>query len=144
LKKLHVQLPSIDTGELIPNALHAVKASVQQASVEIDRYLKMKVKKHEGLKTLLIDLEGTLDHFNVREVKKRILEAARRAHMDIVINLEHLRHAAPEALQSLTDHRLIQRLAPVARVKFMNLKSSYQEVLKNLSTSGLEVSPEEL
>ena len=144
LKKLHVQLPSIDTGHLIPNSLHAVKTSVQEATAQIDRFLKMKVKRHEGLTTLMIDLEGTLDRFNVKEVKKRIIKAAQKAHMDIVINLEHLRHAAPEALHSLLDQDLLSQLAPMARVKFMNLKASYQQAIENISTAGIEISPEEL
>jgi radical SAM superfamily enzyme YgiQ (UPF0313 family)/anti-anti-sigma regulatory factor len=142
LKKLHVQLPSSDTGNLIPNALNAVKASVQEASTQIDQFLKMKVKKHEGLTTLMIDLEGTLDRVNVAEVKKRVVEAAKKARMDIVINLEHLRHAAPEALQTLAEH--VKRLTPLAKVRFMNLKGSFQQAIENLSVSGLEVSPEEL
>ncbi|HET6369659.1 MAG TPA: radical SAM protein [Nitrospiria bacterium] len=142
LKKLHVQLPSSDTGNLIPNALNAVKASVQEASTQIDHFLKMKVKKHEGLKTLMIDLEGTLDRANVAEVKKRVVDAAKKARMDIVINLEHLRHAAPEALQTLAEH--VKRLTPMTKVRFMNLKASFQQALENLSVSGLEVSPEEL
>ena len=144
LQKLRVQLPSIDTGHLIPNALHAVKTSVQEASAQIDHFLKMTVKKHEGLKTLMIDLEGTLDRINVKEVKKRIITAARKAQLNVVINLEHLRFAAPEALHSLMDRSLMTRLAPLATIKFMNLKGSFQQALKNISTTGLEISPEEL
>ena len=105
---------------------------------------KMKIKKHEGFTALMIDLEGTLDRFNVKEVKKRIAKAAQKAHMDIVINFEHLRYAAPEALQSLLDRSHLNRLAPMASVKFMNLKTSYQQALKNISTASPEISPEEL
>lgn len=144
LKKLHVQLPSLDTEPLIPNALHAVKASVQEASTQIDRFLKMKVKKHEGLTTLMIDLEGTLDRFNVKEVRRRIVEAAKKAKMDIVINFEHLRHAAPEALHALLDGKYLQRLAPAVRIKVKNLSASYQQALQNLSVSSLEIFSEDL
>ncbi len=144
LKKLHVQLPSVDTGNLIPNALNAVKTSLQEASTQIDRFLKIKVKKHEGLTTLMIDLEGTLDRFNVNEVRRRVVETAKRARMDIVINFEHLRHAAPEALQALLDWKQLQRLVPAVRVKVVNLKASYQQALENFSLAGLEVSLEDL
>lgn len=144
IKKLHVQLPSNDTGDLVPNALSAVKASVQEASTQIDRFLNMKVKKHEGLTTLMIDLEGTLDRVNVTEVIKRVVEAAKKARMDIVINLEHLRYAAPEALRALMDKQLIKRLAPMATVRFMNLKASFQQALENISLAGLEVAPEDI
>jgi len=143
LKKLRVQLPSIDTGKLIPNALHAVKASVQEKSAQVDRFLKMKVTKDERLKRLLIDLEGTLDRFNVKEVKERISKAAHKAHMDIVVNLEHLQQAAPEALHSLLEAGLRTKLSPAVNLKFMNLRASFQQALENLSTAGLEVSPEE-
>ncbi len=144
LKRLHVQWPSINTGHLIPNTLHAVKTSVQEATTHIDRFLKMKVKKHEGLPTLMIDLEGTLDRFNARKVRRRVLQAARRAKMDIVINFEHIRYAAPEALQTLIDWKALKRLAPAIRVKFLNLKTSFRETVDHLSLSGLEISKEDL
>ncbi len=140
LKALHVQLPSLDTGHLIPNARHAVAASVQQ----IDRFLKMTVKKHEGLTTLIVELEGTLDRINVHEVRERVIEAARRARMDIVINFEHLRHAAPEALHALLDWRPLHQLAPAVRIKAMNLKASFQQAFDHLVSrdlgTGLEIS----
>ncbi len=144
LKKLHVQLPSVDTGNLIPNALNAMKTSLQEASTQIDQFLKIKVKKHERLTTLMIDLEGTLDRFNVNEVRRRVVETAKRARMDIVINFEHLRHAAPEALHALLDWKQLQRLVPAVRVKVVNLKASYQQAFENFSLAGLEVSVEDL
>jgi hypothetical protein len=60
--------------------------------------------------------------------------------MDIVINFEHLRHAAPEALHALLDWKQLQRLVPAVRVKVVNLKASYQQALENFSLVGLEVS----
>jgi len=139
LKNLHVQLPSIDTGHLIPNALYAMKTSVQEASTQIDRYLRMKVKKHEGLTTLMIDLEGTLDRFNVQEVKKRIVQAAQKARMDIVVNFEHLKHATPAALQALVDKDLLHKISPYARLRYLNLKQAFQEAVGNLSLAGFEL-----
>jgi len=144
LKKLRVELPSNDTGNLIPNALSAVKTSVKEATTQIDRYLKMKVKKHEGLTTLLIELEGTLDRFNVGEVKKRILKAANKAKMDIVINFEHLKYAAPEAISTLLDWRPLKHLAPKVRIKVMNLKNSFKETVDHLALRGREISKEDL
>jgi anti-anti-sigma regulatory factor len=134
----------VDTGNLIPNALNAVKTSLQEASTQIDRFLKIKVKKHEGLTTLMIDLEGTLDRFNVNEVRRRVVETAKRARMDIIINFEHLRHAAPEALHALLDWKQLQRLVPAVRIKVVNLKASYQQAFENFSLAGLEVSLEDL
>lgn len=142
LRRLHVQMPSIDTGNLIPNALNAVKTSVQEATTQIDRYLRMKVKKHEGLTTLMIDLEGTLDRVNVAEVKKRVLKAARRAKMDIVINFGNLRFAAPEALKALLE--ALKRLGPAVRIKVINLKASFKEAVEKMSLAGLEISMEEI
>jgi radical SAM superfamily enzyme YgiQ (UPF0313 family) len=144
LNRLRVELPSIDTGNLIPNALVAVKTSVKEATTQIDRYLRMKVKKHEGLTMLLIELEGTLDSINVAEVKKRILKAANKAKMDIVINFEHLKFAAPEAISALLDWRPLKHLAPAVRVKVMNLKNSFKETVDHLSLRGREISKEDL
>ena len=104
----------------------------------------MKVKKHEGLTTLMIDLEGTLDRINVAEVKKRILKAANKARMDIVINFEHIKYAAPEAISALLDWKPLKHLAPAARIKVMNLKTSFKETVDHLSLAGREISMEEL
>lgn len=144
LKKLQVQLPSIDTENLIPNALNAVKTSVQEATIQIDRFLKMKVKKEEGPAALWIDLEGTLDRINVAEVKKRVLQAAKKARMNIVINFEHIKYAAPEAIRALLDWKKLHRLVPAVRVRVTNLNASFKETVAHLSLSGLEISKEEL
>ena len=144
IRKLRVQLPSVDTGNFIPNALVAVKNSMQETSNKIDRFLKIKVKKDESLTTLMIELEGTLDRFNVQEVRNRVVEAAKKAHMDIVINFENLKYLAPEALQSLLDWTQIQRLAPAVRIKFLNLKASFQQTLTQPLPIGIEIAKKEV
>ena len=127
IKKLRCQIPSTDTGNFIPNTLNAMKSSMEETSTQIDRFLKIKVKKQEDLSTLMVELEGTLDRFNVMEVMKRVVEAAKKARMDIVINLEHLKYAAPEALQTLLEWTPLPRIVPAVRVTVLNIKSSFQE-----------------
>ncbi|HEY5648258.1 MAG TPA: STAS domain-containing protein, partial [Nitrospiria bacterium] len=145
IKGLQGQFPSIDTGNLIPNTLWAVKSSVRAATGQIDHFLRVKVRRAEHLVGgLVIELEGTLDRFNVAKVKKRVLKAAKKAHTDIVINFEHLRYAAPEAIRALLDWDRLRKVAPSVKIKVMNLKASFKETLGNLSLAGLEVSKEEI
>jgi anti-anti-sigma regulatory factor len=142
LKKLTVQIPSTYSGRLIPNALHAVRSSVEEAAQQIDRYLQIKVRKHEGLRTLLIELEGTLDQINVAELRRRLQDTAKRAQMDIVINFEHLKYAAPEALAGLLEW--VRNVKPALRVRVMNLKNSFKETVDHVALGAVEVSKEEL
>lgn len=144
INKLRCEIPSINTGDFIPNTLDTMKASMQETSSQIDQFLKIKVKKHESLSTLLVDLEGTLDRFNVREVRKRVVEAAKNAHMDIVINLEHLKYAAPEALQTLLEWTALPSIVPAVRVKVLNIKSSFEEAFKTPLSIAPEMSGEKL
>ncbi len=142
LKRLQVQLPSIETKNLIPNALQTVAASVQEATQQIDRFLKMRVQKNDRLTTLMVDLEGTLDRANVNEVLRRLRQAAKKAQMDIVVNFEHLRFAAPEALQALIGQ--LERLRPALRIRVTNLAGSFKDAAEKLSRAGLEVTKEDI
>ncbi len=144
IKKLHVRLPSVDTANVIPNALLAMKTSVQETTTKIDGFLKMKVKKNDTLTALLVDLEGTLDRVNVKEVIKRVVDAAKKAGMDIVINFENLKHATPEALQALMEWMKFQHLAPAVHIKFLNLKDAFQEALTQPIPIGIETAKKEL
>lgn len=142
LRRLQVQIPSLNAERLIPNALNAVKSSVQGAATQIDRYIRIKPIKLENLRGLMIDLEGTLDRANVAEVRRRIKKAVKKARFEIVINFEHLRYAAPEALASLLEW--LRSLTPGVSVRVMNLKASFRETVDHLALAGLEISKEEL
>jgi hypothetical protein len=72
------------------------------------------------------------------------LAAANKAKMDIVINFEHLKYAAPEAITALLDWRPLKHLAPAVRIKVMNLKTSFKETVDHLSLAGREISKEDL
>jgi radical SAM superfamily enzyme YgiQ (UPF0313 family) len=126
IQNLQDRLPSYETDNLIPNALHNLKEAV---SGQIDRFLNVKARKNEAQDTLQVDLKGTLDQFAAKEIQKRLLKAAQKAKMDIVVNFEHLAHATPKALQTLTDKEMIRKGAAAARIKYMNLKNSFEKAL---------------
>ena len=87
----------MDTASLIPNALHKIKVPAKPHEL----FLNIKGRRHDASVSLFIDLEGTLDHLNARELLNRIKDAAQQARMDIVVNFEHLRQATPGAIQML-------------------------------------------
>ncbi len=76
LKNLQVKLPTSETQQLIPNALHPQPSP---GSKPQELYLKMKARRHDAFAALFIDLEGTLDHLNAKELLKRIQQAGRAA-----------------------------------------------------------------
>ncbi len=146
IKALQTQFPvlaSIKQDELIPNALEALRSTVDNVSQQIDRILKVKARKAESLKALLIDLEGTLDQFNAKQLIAKLRETASQTKLDLVINCQHLRHATPDAISMLLDRGWISQLAPPVKVRYVNLKQAYRDALERLALSGSELLSEE-
>lgn len=143
IQNLHVQLPSLATENLIPNALHAIKEKAAGAAQQIDRFLQIKVKRSDNpaeqpqasQPALHLDLEGTLDETSAKEFRKRLLEAVRKARVEIVVNFEHVRHATPQAFHALLDGDFRQSLKTHASVRFINLKNAFQAALDRVATA---------
>ncbi len=129
LKNLQAKLPSLDTGQLIPNALHKIKVPAKPHEL----FLNIKGRRHDASVALFIDLEGTLDHLNARELLNRIKDAAQQARMDIVVNFEHLRQATPGAIQMLLDQDVLKAVAPYAKLRYRKLKDAFDSALEGLT-----------
>jgi len=136
LKHLQARLPTLHTEQLIPSALHAQKR-IGDASYEL--WLNIKARRHDRLAAIIVDLEGTLDHLNARELLDRIGHAVERAKMDIVVNFEHLRQATPQALQTLLDGEALKSVAPHAKIRYWKFKAAFAAALQGFSLSGLEM-----
>ncbi len=121
MKELGGKLPSLTAGHLIPNALDSLKEKVA------DGFLYLKVKKI-SLFALRIDLEGTLDHLNVRELLRRAAQAAATARLEIEINVERLRYAHPGALKALKEG--VKATAHAGAIRLVNFKESFQQALE--------------
>lgn len=131
LKNLQAKLPTVDTGLLIPNALLKIKQTVP--AKPHDLFLNIKGRRHDASMSLFIDLEGTLDHLNARELLNRIKDAAQQARMDIVVNFEHLRQATPKAIQMLLDQDMLQAVTPYAKLRYRKLKDAFQSAVEGLT-----------
>ena len=132
LKTLQAKLPSFETNQLIPNALHSLKQNVKAGSAQ-DLFLNIRARRHDTFAALMIDLEGTLDHLNARELVKRIKDAAQQARMDIIVNFEHLRQATPDAIHTLLDGDMLKAIAPYANLRYRKFKDAFQTALQELT-----------
>ena len=144
IKNLQTKLPTFETNQLIPNALFSLKQNVQAVGQQ-DLFLNIRARRHDAFVALFIELEGTLDHLNAKELLSRITKAAKDAQMDIVVNFEHLRQATPKAIQTLLDGEILNSVKPYANLRYRKLKESFQSTLQELgiSDSGLiEETPE--
>ena len=144
IKTLHDRLPSIERDQVIPNALHTFKEKVETMSEQIDQFLQIKAKKSETQQSLTVELEGTLDHLNVQELKKRIEKAAEKAKLEIIVNFANLKHATPAALRSLLEGDYLKKVGPYAKIRYQNLMNSFRTEIENLALSGLELRQEDL
>ncbi len=142
LKTLQAKLPSfgLETEQLIPNALHALKKAGETSQ---ELWLKIKAKRHDQFAALIVDLEGSLDHLSARELLRRITQAAERARMDIIVNFEHLRDATPRALQTLLDSEALNAVTPYVKIRYRKLTTAFEAALDGLSLNGLEMLKED-
>ncbi|MFQ5456666.1 MAG: radical SAM protein [Nitrospirota bacterium] len=129
LKNLRGQFPAFETDNFIPNALYSIKEKVDTLSGRIDKYLDIKASKDSNISKIHIELEGTMDRLNCKELIKRVTETAKNVRVDIVINFENLRYITPPALSTILDTDVIKKIAPYAELTYMNLKRSFQEAL---------------
>jgi hypothetical protein len=140
IKTLQAKLPSVDMENPIPNALLALK----KVSGQVDQFLSVKARKHEKLAALMVELEGALDRFNAAELKTLLASAADKAKLDIIVNFEHLRHATPQALQTLLDGEFFKKAAPSVRVRYHKLTAAFESSLAGMSFHGLDLLQEDL
>jgi radical SAM superfamily enzyme YgiQ (UPF0313 family) len=144
LKNLQAKLPVLDPDQLIPSALHALKQRFDPKAPSAQQLtLNIKVKRHDKFAALFMDLEGALDHLNVHELINRIREAAEKAKMDVIVNFEHLKLAAPDALKALIDSDAMKAAVPNVKVRYRKFKDAFETSMQGLSLAGLEMLTED-
>lgn len=145
LKNLQAKLPVFDTEQLIPNSLHTLKQRPDPQALSPEQLaLNIKVKRHDKFVALFVDLEGTLDRLNAQELINRMKVAAEKARMDIIVNFEHVKLAAPDALKALVDAEAIKRAIPNVKVRYRKLTDAFETALQGLSLAGLDILSEDL
>ncbi len=144
LYRMHTAIPNVETDNFIPNALLAIKQTVGSVSQQIDRFLHVKARRAEApaeappeTHQIVVELKGTLDRASAGELKRRLLSLAQRLRVQIVVNFEHLAHTTPAALQTLLD-----REVGTARIRYANLKKSFQTAMDVLTGSGFQIAEE--
>lgn len=141
LKNLQTKLPTCETQQLVPNALHP-QPSPDSKPQEL--CLKMRARRHDAFAALFIDLEGTLDHLNAKELLKRITQAGREAKMDIVVNFEHIKHATPKAIYTLFDGEILRAITPHTKLRYRNLKEAFQSIVSEIALENLDLFDEDI
>jgi hypothetical protein len=145
LKNLQAKLPVLDTDQLIPSALHALKQRFDPKALSAQSLvLNIKAKRHDKFAALFVDLEGTLDRLNALELINRIKEAADQARMDIIVNFEHLKLATPDALKALVDSDAMKVAIPHVKVRYRKFKDAFEASLQGFSLAGLDLLNEDL
>lgn len=144
LKNLQAKLPVLDKDQLIPSALHALKQRFDPKVLSTENLtLNIKAKRHDKFAAVFVDLEGALDRLNVQELIKRINEAAENAKLDIIVNFEHLKLAAPDALKALIDSEAIKAAVPHVKVRYRKFRDAFETSLQGFSLAGLEMLSED-
>jgi hypothetical protein len=145
LKTLQARLPTIEPGQLVPNALAPITQMPDRQSIPApERWLNIKAKRHDQCAALFVDLEGTLDRLNAQELLKRIGDAAEKVRLDIIINFENLKHATPDALNALLDGEALKSIMPYAKVRYRKFRAAFEASLEEVSLNGLEMLREDL
>ena len=136
LKNLQAKLPTFETQQLIPNALFP---QASQPAKKQDLCLNVTARRHDAFAALFIELEGTLDHLNAKELLGRIRQAALDAKMDIVVNFEHLKHATPKAIHTLLDGEILKAITPHVNLRYLKLKEAFQATVAELGLDDWDI-----
>ncbi len=136
LKNLQGKLPASETQQLIPNAL---LPQASQSTKNPELCLNVKARRHDAFAALFIELEGTLDHLNARELLARIKQAAQNAKMDIIVNFENLKHATPKAIQTLLDGEILKTITPHANLRYRKLKEAFHLAMTDIPLGDSEI-----
>jgi hypothetical protein len=136
LKNLQAKLPTCETQQLIPNALLPQTA---QPTKKQELCLNVKARRHDAFAALFIELEGTLDHLNARELLARIKQAAQNAKMDIIVNFENLKQATPKAIHTLLDTEILKAITPHANLRYRKLKEAFHSTVTEMPLSDSEI-----
>ncbi len=138
LKNLQTKLPTFDTENLIPSALHAIKQRLDQKPAAQNLVLNIKAKRHDKFAALFVDLEGALDRLNAQELLQRLTDASEKARLDVIVNFEHLKQATPDALRTLIDSEAIKAALPHVKIRYRKFRDAFEASLQGLSLSGIE------
>ena len=141
LKNLQAKIPTFETQQLIPNALYP---QPDPGSKPQELCLKMKARRHDAFAALFIDLEGTLDHLNAKELLKRITQAGRDAKIDIVVNFENIKQATPKAIYTLFDGEILRAITPHTKLRYRNLKEAFQSIVSEIALENLDLFDEDI
>jgi radical SAM superfamily enzyme YgiQ (UPF0313 family) len=145
LKTLETKLPSLETDQLIPSALHAFGLTVgDQVASAHTPWLGITAKRHDQFSALLVKLDGTLDRWNATELLKRLSVAANKAGLDIILDFEHLKHATPDALKALVDGEALKALIPHVKLRYRKFRAAFDHAVHNLAIADASLPNESL
>jgi len=141
LKNLQAKLPTVEPQQIIPNALHPQPSP---GSNPQEFCLKVKARRHDGFAALVIDLKGTLDHLNAKELVERIKQAGWDAKMAIAVNVENLKQATPKAICTLLDGEMLRAITPHTKLRYRNLKKAFQFIVSEISLEDMDLLDEDI
>jgi hypothetical protein len=61
----------------------------------------------------------------------------------VIVNFEHLKLAAPDALKALIDSDAIKAAVPNVKVRYRKFKDAFETSMQGLSLAGLEMLTED-
>ena len=145
LKNLQAKLPVLDPDHLIPSALHALKQRFDPKAPSAQQLmLNIKVKRHDKFAALFVDLEGALDQPQCPGTDQSNQGSGRKGKMDMIVNFEHLKLAAPDALKALIDSDAMKAAVPNVKVRYRKFKDAFETSMQGLSLAGFEMLTEDL
>lgn len=135
LKKLRGTIPVKERTGFIHSTIDSIKDKVDDLSAiqvisDVSSFLEISVNKSEKLHSLLVNLEGTLDKYAAKSLKKKLLNTIEKIKIEIVVDFENLKKATPVALQTLLSN------IP-EEIKLLNINPVFKNALRNISSFDL-------
>jgi anti-anti-sigma regulatory factor len=132
LAKLNTTIPVKDRGNLIPTFMDSTLEKGQQMLKEASDFLKVRAFNNERLRTIFIQLEGSLDFQSTKKLIKRIEMTVKRGQEKIVVDFKGVTFLSPNAANLLISDKL-ERLRKVGdTIRFVHLSARAAGMLEHL------------
>jgi anti-anti-sigma regulatory factor len=139
LKKLNDSIPVKEINNLIPTIQNYPQKKFHNIIAEAERFLHINVTENERLRTLTINLEGSLDIKAAKKLINRIKLAINKGQEKIILDFSGIKYFSPKAMNLLFINQYEYLMRIKDRIKFIKLNEQISGMMENLKNFVYEL-----
>ena len=139
LKKLNDSIPVKEINNLIPTIQNYPQKKFNNIIAEAEKFLHISATENERLRTLTINLEGSLDIKAAKKLINRIKLAINKGQEKIILDFSGIKYFSPKAMNLLFINQYEYLMKIKDRIKFIKLNEQITGMMENLKNFVYEL-----